>query len=135
MKLVVSLAILLGLALFVNGLLMLRDPLWWYGAIPTVPTTGPFNQHFVRDIGLMYVLTGVGFVVGALRPELRIAVWGAATAFHVMHGCLHLWETLVGICAPSTLAQDVPAVMTPAVLGIGLLICTVRLPSGRLRSA
>jgi hypothetical protein len=135
MKLVGSLAILLGLALFVNGLLMLRDPLWWYGAVPTVPTTGPFNQHFVRDIGLMYVLTGVGFVVGALRPALRIAVWGAATAFHVMHGGLHIWETLVGICAPSTLAQDVPAVMTPAVLGIGLLVCIVRFPSGPLRSA
>ena len=135
MKLLGSLAILLGIALFVNGLLMLRDPLWWYGAVPTVPTTGPFNQHFVRDIGLMYVLTGVGFVVGALRPALQLPLWGAATAFHAMHGGLHVWETLVGICAPSTLAQDVPAVMTPAVLGIVLLACTVRLPSGRLRSA
>ncbi len=62
-------------------------------------------------------------------------LWGAATAFHAMHGSLHVWETLAGICAPSTLARDIPAVMTPAVLGMGLLACAVRPPSGRLRSA
>lgn len=135
MKLVLALALVLGLALSINGLLMLRDPLWWYGAVPTVPLSGPFNQHFVRDIGLMYVLTGVGFVVGALRPELRTPVWVAATAFHALHGCLHVWETLVGICAPSTLARDVPAVMTPVVVGIGLIACAIRFPSGQLRSA
>lgn len=126
---------ILGLGLLVNGLLMLRDPLWWYGAVPTVPLTGPFNQHFVRDIGLIYVVTAVGFLHGAFRPATRAPVWIAATSFHVLHGSLHAWETLVGICAPSSFAKDFVPVMTPAFLGLALVACTVRFPAGRLRSA
>lgn len=125
----------LGLGLLVNGLLMLRDPLWWYGAVPTVPLTGPFNQHFVRDIGLIYVITAIGFVHGAFRPATRVPAWIAATSFHVLHGSLHTWETLVGICTTASFAKDFLPVMTPALLGVVLVACNVRFPAGRLRSA
>jgi hypothetical protein len=128
-------ALVLGLGAFSNGLLMLRDPLWWYGAIPTVPTTGPFNQHFVRDIGIMYAMCGAGFVLGALVPAHRTAAWVAATAFLGLHACLHVWETLVGICAPSTFVEDLPAVVAPALIGLVLVACCVRPRLPSLRSA
>ena len=41
----------LGLVQALNGVLMLLAPEAWYHAVPTVPGTGPFNPHFVRDIG------------------------------------------------------------------------------------
>ncbi|MEO8115730.1 MAG: hypothetical protein ABI655_15180, partial [Phenylobacterium sp.] len=49
----------LGLLLAANGLYMLFAPAPWYGAVPGVPSTGPFNPHFVRDIGAAY-LTAAG---------------------------------------------------------------------------
>jgi hypothetical protein len=32
----------------------------------------------------------------------------------------HLWEVAVGICSPSVIPRDFPAVTLPALLGIGL---------------
>jgi len=42
-----------GLFLFGNGLFMLVVPSAWYHFVPGVTHTGPFNQHFIRDIGLI----------------------------------------------------------------------------------
>ncbi len=42
-----------GRFLFGNGLFMLVAPSAWYQFVPGVTHTGPFNQHFIRDIGLI----------------------------------------------------------------------------------
>ena len=47
-------AILIGVAAGFNGLLMLELPAHWYLWVPGVTTTGPYNQHFIRDIGLIF---------------------------------------------------------------------------------
>ena len=47
----VMVAWIIGLALTANGLVMLLAPADWYAAIPGVPQSGPFNHHFVCDIG------------------------------------------------------------------------------------
>ncbi len=47
-------AVLMGLAAAANGLLMLESPAQWYLWVPGVTTTGPYNQHFIRDIGLIF---------------------------------------------------------------------------------
>ena len=49
-----GIAAVLGLAALANGIFMLYTPLDWYFAVPGVTTTGPFNQHFLRDIGLIF---------------------------------------------------------------------------------
>lgn len=48
-----SVAVLFGVALAANGIFMLVAPENWYFAVPGVTSTGPFNQHFLRDIGLI----------------------------------------------------------------------------------
>lgn len=63
--------------------------------------TGFFNQHFVRDIGIIQLFLGVAFIVGLLRPERRIGLWAAATLWLSAHALFHFWESAVGICAPS----------------------------------
>ena len=41
-----------GAVCVANALWMLAGPLHWYRELPAaVPDTGPFNPHFVRDIG------------------------------------------------------------------------------------
>jgi len=45
-----------------NGLAMLVVPANWYAMVPGVVDTGPFNVHFVRDIGIAYVVAGAALV-------------------------------------------------------------------------
>lgn len=110
------LAAFLGIGAIANGLYMLLSPLGWYFAVPGVTTTGPFNQHFTRDIGLIFLVLGGGFLLGARRREQRVVLWGAAALWLCGHALFHYWEVAVGICSPSALARDFPAVSLPALL-------------------
>lgn len=113
-------AVLMGLAALANGTFMLMSPSGWYFAVPGVTTTGPFNQHFVRDIGLVFLFVGAAFVIGAARTRFRVVLWAAASLWLAGHALFHLWEVAVGICGPSALARDFAAVSLPALLGMGL---------------
>jgi len=99
-------ALLLGLFLVGNGLVMLADPVDWYFAVPGVTGTGPFNQHFLRDIGLVYVMMGGGFLAGIARPRERVILWAASTLWLAGHALFHFWEVSVGICGTSALVRD-----------------------------
>ncbi len=77
-RLIPVLAGLLGVGLTGNGIFMLASPETWYFAVPGVTSTGPFNQHFLRDIGLIFVLIGTGFLYGAARPDSRALLWSMA---------------------------------------------------------
>src|SRR3546814_4498723 len=89
-----------GLFLSANGIFMLVAPLTWYELVPGVTDTGFFNQHFVRDIGIIQLFLGVAFITGMLRPERRIGLWAAATLWLIAHALFHFWEVAVGLCAP-----------------------------------
>lgn len=119
-------AALLGGGLFANGLFMLAAPLRWYVAAPGVPATGPYNQHFLRDIGLIFVLIGTGFIAGARLPALRPPLWSAGAAWLAGHALFHLWEVAVGICGTSALARDFPAVALPAIIATGFAFWAIR---------
>lgn len=123
---ILSLAVVLGLLAAVNGVFMLIAPATWYFAVPGVTSTGPFNQHFVRDIGLIFVLLGGAFLTGAARPNARIVLWGAATLWLSGHALFHFWEVAVGICGPAAIPRDFPAVTLPAILGAVLTAWAVR---------
>ena len=116
----------LGLGLAANGLYMLFNPANWYFLVPGVTTTGPFNQHFLRDIGLIYLMTGAALAVGAWRPSDRAVLWSVAALWHVGHAIFHVWEVSVGICGPSALARDFPAVTLPTLVMAALAAWSVR---------
>src|SRR5207344_1495548 len=105
-----GIAMLLGVAMIANGVFMLVSPEGWYLAVPGVTDTGPFNQHFVRDIGLIFVLLGGAFLLGAAQPHMRVTLWTPATAWLCGHALFHFWEVAVGICTPDVLPRDFPAV-------------------------
>jgi hypothetical protein len=118
----IAVAIALGGAAIANGIYMLVAPEIWYFAVPGVTTTGPFNQHFVRDIGLIFLFLGAAFLLGAVRTEARVLSWAAASIWLSGHALFHFWEVAVGICGPSALARDFPAVTLPAALGIAITL-------------
>lgn len=109
-----------------NGLFLLAAPAVWYVSVPGVTTTGPFNQHFLRDIGLIFLLVGGGFLWGAAKPALRAPFWGAGAVWLSGHALFHGWEVAVGICGPSALARDFPLVTLPAILTTLLALWAAR---------
>lgn len=119
-------AVVMAMLALANGVFMLRSPTDWYFLVPGVTTTGPFNQHFIRDIGLIFVFVGAAFLIGAVRPRHRVALWAAPTIWLAGHALFHFWEVAVGICEPSVLARDFPAVTLPAIVGAAITIWAVR---------
>jgi hypothetical protein len=124
-------AVLLGIAMEANGIFMLVSPGDWYLAVPGVTSTGPFNQHFVRDIGLIFLLLGGALLVGAAQPRSRVLLWAAPSIWLLGHALFHLWEVAVGICSPSVIPRDFPAVTLPAIIGILLTLWAIRQSRGR----
>ena len=60
----------LPVLLAANGLFMLLAPHAWYPAVPGVTETGPYNPHFVRDIGAAYL---AGLASGFWSSQEEIA--------------------------------------------------------------
>jgi len=101
-----------------NGLFMLAAPMTWYSFVPGVTDTGFFNQHFIRDIGLIQLFLGIAFAIGVIQPARRVELWAGATVWLTAHAFFHLWEIAVGICSPSVIPRDFPAVTLPALIGL-----------------
>jgi hypothetical protein len=82
-------AAVLAIPTVLNGLAMLVAGPLWYETVPGVPETGPFNPHFVQDIGAAFLVAGLALAVRAWRPRY----WPAAVAgagFLAAHALLHL---------------------------------------------
>jgi hypothetical protein len=126
-----GIAMLLGVAMIANGVFMLVSPEGWYLAVPGVTSTGPFNQHFLRDIGLIFLLLGGAFLAGAALPHVRVLLWAAPSIWLTGHALFHFWEVAVGICSPSVIPRDFPAVTLPAMIGILLTFWAIRQSRGR----
>jgi hypothetical protein len=54
-----------------NGLAMLFASTAWWNSVPGVPDTGPFNPHFVQDVGAAFFVAGLAL---AARACVRLAV-------------------------------------------------------------
>jgi hypothetical protein len=115
-----------SLFLSLNGFFMLIAPQVWYEFVPGVTDTGFFNQHFIRDIGIIQLFLGLAFGIGMFRPDRRIGLWAAATLWLIAHALFHLWEVAVGICSPSVILRDFPAVSLPAIIGAILTLWAIR---------
>ena len=108
---------LVGLGLVANGLTMLAVPDAWYALVPGVARSGPFNPHFVRDIGAAYLVAGATLVWFAIDRTARPAALAGA-AFLAIHAVIHLWDAAAGREHVHQLLVDLPTVFLPPVLAI-----------------
>ncbi len=98
----------------INGVWMLGAPLHWYNNVPAgVPDYGPFNAHFVRDIGIAFLTVGAALGWAAVRPAARFELVAVAAIFAVLHGVLHVLDTARGHVDSSHWLLDVPGVYLP----------------------
>ncbi len=123
---IAGIAILLGLVALGNGVFMTVAPESWYWLVPGVPDRGPFNQHFLRDIGINYLLIGAAFICGVMYAKHRLALWLMPTAWLTGHAIFHVWEVLVGICEPEALIVDFGGVTVPSLVGLGLIYASYK---------
>ena len=122
----ISGAVLNGIGATTNGLLMLLAPSRWYLNVSGVTLTGPFNQHFIRDVGLSFVLVGISFLAGARSPSHRLILWGTASLWLCAHALFHLWEVAAGISAHSAITRDLAPVTLPAATAVALTLWASR---------
>ena len=127
-RLAQALAAIAALAALANGTFMLTAPFAWYDMVGTVRATGPANGHFLRDIGIAYVVSGALLSYGAANLALR---WGAAlagAAWLMLHGALHVWEVSKGICSATIFWQEALGTLgLPLIALIGVAIVLFRM--------
>jgi uncharacterized protein YjeT (DUF2065 family) len=104
-----------NLVFVVNGAAMLLLPETWFGMIPSVADTGPFNQHFVRDVGSAYLVAGGGLIWFWLDKRARPAAIAGA-AFLTLHAFVHLRDVAAGRESLVHFLEDVPMVILPGLL-------------------
>jgi hypothetical protein len=121
---------LLGLGSIANGLWMLASPAGWFAGVPAAVTdTGPLNNHFVHDIGVVFIVVGLGALWCARNLERCLPVHGGITLFYAGHALVHVAEILSGWLPHSHWWIDAPLVFLPA-----LLLVVTGLPAIRRRA-
>ena len=88
-------AALLGLFHLGNGLFATLLPRSWFFHAPGAADTGPFNPHFVTDVGLGFMAAGIAFLAFAWAPHYRLLALGAS-GFVVFHALFHLTNLVSG---------------------------------------
>ncbi len=117
---------ILGVGMLANAVWMLIAPMHWYHELPAaVPDTGPFNPHFVRDIGCAFLTVGIALIVAARSTRMRLPLAGTAAVFLAAHALLHIYDTAVGNLPSNHWYLDFGGVYLPAVV---LAVAVARLP-------
>ena len=110
----------LTLLLAGNGLAMLFAGLWWYGVVPGVTATGPYNPHFVRDIGAAYLVAGLGTAWFAWKPREGWPALAAGAMFLTLHSAIHVFDAACGAKPLADLMRDFGGVYLPTLLALAI---------------
>lgn len=108
-------AAIFALLTALNGTLMLFDGATWYASVPGVVETGPYNPHFVQDIGAAFLVAGLALAARAWRP----IYWPAAVAgagFLAAHALIHLVMMAAG--HDHHAALDLAIIVLPSALAL-----------------
>lgn len=125
----------LGVILGLNGVVMLFAGLWWYNVVPGVIATGPYNPHFVRDIGATYLVVGASLGAFAWRPREAWSALVAAAAFQVLHACVHVFDAACGPRPLHDIVRDLGAIYLPTALSVAIALRRPSMAAQTRRSA
>lgn len=109
------LAALTGATAAGNGALMLVNGPHWFQSVPGVTDTGPYNAHFVYDVGAAFLIAGLALIARAWRPRY----WPAALAgasFLSAHALIHVAGLLGGHSHHA--AFELASVIAPAAFAL-----------------
>ncbi len=113
------LLIALGTLTLLTGPVALFAPRVFYESVPGLSMMGPFNLHFISDVGLAFIASGTCIVYGAYRNSRHVAIAGAL--WPLLHGLFHLQLWLQrGSPFDAIAAFDFSAVITPPLVIMAL---------------
>lgn len=101
-----------GISYMLNAGIMWFAPQFWYENVPGIVEMGLYHKHLIRDVGLGYLVAGVGLIYGCLRnPSIAIfaAIW---PAFHAFYHIAIFFDRGMSIDAIS--ATNLLLIQTPA---------------------
>jgi hypothetical protein len=124
------LAALMAVLLAMNGAVMMAGPAFWYGAVPGVPATGPFNRHFIMDIGAAYLTFAAALAWFAWRPAQGWPALAAAACWLVIHAAIHVRDAACGATPLADLARDFVGVYLFAAIPLALVLLRKPATSG-----
>ena len=110
-----SIAAVLAVPTMLNGVMMLVAGPLWYASVPGATEIGPYNPHFVQDIGAAFLVAGLALAARAWRPWY----WPAAIAgagFLATHALIHLVMMAAGHDRHAVF--DLAAVVLPSALAL-----------------
>ena len=82
--------------------------------MPGVTATGPYNPHFVRDIGAAYLVTAAGPGVVRLASRAKAGRrWSRAAAFLTLHAAIHVFDAACGTKPLADVLRDFAGVYLP----------------------
>jgi hypothetical protein len=111
----------------VNAVWMLASPAHWYLNLPAnIPGTGPLNEHFVRDIGCIFLLLGVALLAGMFVRRLRLPAMVLATAYSLLHALVHVYDSARGLLAPDHWRVDIVPIYATTLLSLWLTVKLAR---------
>lgn len=108
-----AIAAIIGAGGAVNGVFMLAAPTLWYDSVPGLPHTGPFNPHFVMDIGVAYLVASLALIARAWRPHYWPAAIAGA-AFLIGHAIIHVIDVVTE--RTGNVGVDLWLVIVPALI-------------------
>ena len=111
-----------------NSVSMLIAPLTWYDTVPGVPTTGPFNPHFVRDIGCVYLACALGCGWFAWRPVQGWPALAIGAFWLTAHAAVHVYDATCGASPLADVQRDFVGVYLLAAIPLALAL--TRKPKG-----
>lgn len=122
-----------GLTSLALGVWMLSSPANWFAVFPAaLEDFGPFNAHFIRDLGGWYAAGGL-LLMFALTNPMRfggVALVVSLVAY-VAHAGTHLADLVSGRVGAKHWLIDTPLVFLPVVMFVLLTWIWWTLQSGR----
>jgi hypothetical protein len=102
-----------------TGIVIFLDPQGFYDRTPGLALMGPYNSHFIRDVGLAFLASGIATCVGSWRQDRGLAL--AGTGWPLLHALfhVHIWSHR-GFPLDGIAAFDFAAVIAPAFLAAAL---------------
>ena len=103
-----------ALILIATGLAMLIGGPLWYEHTPGVAMTGPYNAHFVLDIGFAFLASGMVLAVGAWMGARSLMI--AGLSWPALHAGLHaLGLVTMGPASMAALGTELFGVIAPVI--------------------
>ena len=119
--------LVIGITNIMHGLWMLIAPAHWFYNLPAnVPAFGPLNYHFIRDIGCVFFLLGIGLIFAGLYLSYRLPLFTMNTAFYFLHMLVHVYEIVSGRVRANMFWVDLPLVYVPTIIVLILNIYLMR---------